>query len=335
MARSSGQKLKLIYLMKIFLENTDNEHAISMKEIIAELGKYGISAERKSIYDDIAALREYGLDIETVRGKSSAYYVANRLFQLPELKLLVDAIQGSKFLTHKKSNELIKKVESFASIYEAQLLQRQVYVANRIKTMNESIYYNIDTLHTAISSNHQISFLYYEWVVDFSQKDKIVKRLKKDGERYQVSPWALTWDDENYYLVAYDSKSAIIKHFRVDKMGDILIEDLAREGKQNFNSFDMAVYSKKIFGMFGGSEETVQLNCHNSLIGVIIDRFGKDVFISPAEENYFNIAVKVVVSPQFIGWLMGFGDLLRVVSPKWLQEDVCKHASKILQQYKD
>ncbi|MGI5824438.1 MAG: helix-turn-helix transcriptional regulator [Bacillota bacterium] len=333
MSKNPRQKLKLIYLMKIFMEKTDGEHSLTMKEIIEELAKYGISAERKSIYDDIAALREYGLDIEAVRGKNSAYYVANRQFQLPELKLLVDAVQGSKFITHKKSNELIKKVESFASVYEAQLLQRQVYVANRIKTMNESIYYNIDTLHGAISANRQISFLYYEWALDFSGGEKIVRRLRKNGERYCLSPWALTWDDENYYLLAYDAEADVIKHFRVDKMNDIIVSDLLREGRQKFDSFDMAVYCNKIFGMFGGEEETVQMVCHNSLIGVIIDRFGKDIFISPADEEHFGIAVNVMVSPQFIGWLLGFGSGIKIISPEWVCEKIRAHTEDVLRQY--
>ena len=333
MAKNAGQKLKILYLMQFLLERTDEKHSVTMNDIINHLSNCGISAERKSIYDDLKTLQTYGLDIVTLRRKTTSYYIANRQFELPELKLLVDAIQGSKFITHKKSNDLIKKVESFASVYEAQLLQRQVYVANRIKTMNESIYYNIDTLHESISLNREISFLYYEWSVDFTKSQKIVQRLRKNGERYKVSPWALTWDDENYYLLAYDNESGVIKHFRVDKMKDIKIADTTRKGKEIFENFDMAIYSKKIFGMFSGEEEMVQLICENSLIGVIIDRFGKDIYISPVDEEHFKTVVKVMVSPQFIGWLSSFGGQIRVEAPSAVQEKVKEHLQDALNQY--
>ncbi len=333
MAKSPNQKLKLLYLMKIFLEKTDSDHALTMKGIIEELQRYEISAERKSIYNDIEALREFGMDIMTCSEPRTAYYVASRLFELPELKLLVDAVQSAKFITHKKSNELIKKMEGLSSAHEAQLLQRQVFVANRIKTMNESIYYNVDSIHNAISCGRQISFLYYEYVVDFSDSQKICRRLKKNGERYILSPWTLTWDDENYYMLSYDEETDDIKHFRVDKMKDIQITDLPRLGQNIFKSFDMAVYSKKIFGMFGGEEEMVSMVCHNSLIGVIVDRFGKDIFISPQDDDHFNVTVKVMVSPQFMGWLMSFGTKIKIKAPLWVAEKIKKHAEDICGQY--
>lgn len=333
MAKNAGQKLKILYLMRFLLEHTDEKHLVTIKDMINHLEGCGIHAERKSIYDDLKAMQMYGLDIVAVRSKTTSYYVANRQFQLPELKLLVDAIQGSKFITHKKSNELIKKLESFASIHEARLLQRQVYVANRVKTMNESIYYNIDTLHESISLNRAISFLYYEWIVDFANPGKIVRRFRKNGERYVVSPWSLTWDDENYYLLAYDNENSIIKHFRVDKMKDIKISEICRKGREIFENFDMALYSKKVFGMFGGEEEIIQLVCDNGLIGVIIDRFGKDVYLAPFDNEHFKVAVKVMISPQFIGWLSSFGGKIRVEAPISVAEKVREHLLKVLSQY--
>ena len=333
MAKNPGQKLKLLYLAEYLLAQTDDKHGVTMNNIVEYLADKGISAERKSIYNDLEALKNYGLDIETDRGKTTYYYVACRRFQLPELKLLVDAVQGSKFITHKKSNELIKKMESLASVHEAQQLQRYVYVANRIKTMNESIYYNVDTLHEAIFANKQISFLYYEWQVDFSKRKKIVRRARKNGKRYQVSPWALNWDDENYYLLAYDAEAEIIKHFRVDKMENIVIEDDCRQGKETFADFDMAVYSKKIFGMFGGREEMVEIVFDNSLIGVVVDRFGSDIYISPQSEDCFKAAVKVMVSPQFLGWLMSFGGGAKLVGPPWVCEKFQNHLAEIAQKY--
>lgn len=310
MPKSANQKLKLLYLLKILLEYTDEEHPLTVAELITHLSGYDISAERKSIYSDIELLREYGIDIEAVKGKSYGYYVASRDFELPELKLLVDAVQSSKFITRKKSAELIKKIEAFASRYQAKNLERQVFVANRIKTMNESIYYTVDYIHSAISSDSKISFKYFEWT---AQKEKV---LKHGGKDYVLSPWALTWDDENYYLVAYDSQAGIIKHYRVDKITGIKIIGERREGAESFKEFDMAIYSKSVFGMFGGSSEYVSLLCHESLAGVVIDRFGNDVAFLKRENGYFEINVSVVLSSQFYSWVFGFGDRMQILSPE-------------------
>ena len=213
MPKSSNQKLKLIYLMKILLERTDETHSITMPEIIEALAAYDISAERKSLYNDIENLRVYGLDvIGTQEDRTYSYHIGNRQFELAELKLLVDSVQSAKFITAKKSNELIKKIEGLASKYEASQLHRQVFVTGRVKTMNESIYYNVDRIHTAIAENSRITFQYFQWNVDKKME------LRHDGALYEVSPWSLSWDDENYYLIAYDGNEGIIKHFRVDKM---------------------------------------------------------------------------------------------------------------------
>ena len=308
MAKSSNQKLKILYLMKIFLEKTDCDHSLTLAEIIDELSKYDIAAERKSLYDDIETLRTYGIDIETTRDTRVRYYVASRLFELPELKLLVDAVQASKFITARKSGELIKKLESFSSTYEAMRLQRQVYVSNRIKTMNESIYYNVDFIHSAINDNKKISFKYYEWTPDKE------KKLRHNGSTYLVSPWALTWDDEYYYMIAYDSGVSKIKHYRVDKMVNIGVSDELREGADIFSDFDMAIYSKQTFGMFGGELASVLIECDHSLAGVIIDRFGTDVTIMPKGEK-FEASIRVMVSPTFISWALGFGGKLKILSP--------------------
>ncbi len=326
MAKSANQKLKILYLMKIFLEKTDTEHGLTLNEIIDELEKYDISAERKSLYDDIETLRVYGLDIEKSRDTRVRYYIANRLFELPELKLLVDAVQASKFITARKSGELIKKLESFSSTYEAMRLQRQVYVANRIKTMNESIYYNVDLIHTAINSNKKITFKYFEWT---PQKEK---KLRHDGAEYKISPWALTWDDEYYYMIAYDSSAKLIKHYRVDKMLQINVTEEAREGNEVFEDFDMALYSKQVFGMFGGKLTTVVMECDNSLSGIVIDRFGNDVTIIP-KQTTFTASVKVMVSPTFISWALGFGGRLKILSPEPVIKMLKDTASEALTLY--
>ena len=203
MAKHSNQKLKILYLMKIMEQNTDDKHGLTMGEIITALRGYGIDSERKSLYDDFDVLRTFGMDIQQRRGKEVRYHLASRDFELPELKLLVDSVQSSKFITHKKSRTLIRKIENLLSRYEAKELQRQVFVANRIKAMNESIYYVVDDIHKAISEDRQISFQYYEWNV------KKQKQLRKNGQVYKVSPWVLTWDDENYYIcLLYTSDAA-------------------------------------------------------------------------------------------------------------------------------
>lgn len=293
------------------MEKTDDNHNITMDEIIATLKDYGVNAERKSIYDDIETLKTYGLDIiGEARQRTYFYRLASRPFELAELKLLVDSVQSSKFMTAKKSNELIHKIESMASRYDASKLQRQVYVTSRIKTMNESIYYNVDIIHSAINANSKIKFQYFNWSVNKEMQKK------KDGSYYEVSPWALSWDDENYYLIAYDEEAKKIKHYRVDKMLKIDLLNQKRDGKELFDQFDIAVYAKKMFGMFGGREEKVCLQFENSLAGVVIDRFGKDVLFHRVDEEHFQIHVTVAVSSMFYAWVMGLGKGAMIIGPQ-------------------
>lgn len=307
----ANQKLKQLYLMKILLENTDETHSMTMPDIVSSLKAYDITAERKSIYDDIEALRLYGMDIIGERaGKTYLYHIGSRDFELAELKLLVDSVQSSKFITAKKSNELIGKIERIASKYEAKQLQRQVFVAERIKTMNESIYYNVDIIHNAIANNVKIRFQYFQWNVDKKQE------LRHDGEYYLISPWALSWDNENYYLIGYDHKAGIIKHYRVDKMLNISETEEKREGKQLFRQFDMAIYAKKMFGMFDGKEQSVRIECVNSFAGVMIDRFGKSVTMIKTDEEYFVVNVTVAVSRQFLSWIISLGDGVVITAPE-------------------
>ena len=282
----------------------------STSDIVEKLSEYGISAERKSLYSDIESLRLFGLDIIGIQeDRTYSYHIGNRPFALAELKLLVDSIQSAKFITEKKSNELIKKLESLASKYEATQLHRQVFVSGRVKTMNESIYYNVDRIHTAIAENSIITFQYFQWNVDKSME------LRHNGALYTVSPWALSWDDENYYLIAYDSTKGIIKHFRVDKMLHITQTGRPREGRQVFKAFDTAIYAKKMFGMYGGDEISVRMECDNDLAGVIIDRFGKNVSLIRLDDEHFSVNVEVALSLQFIAWVIGLGDGIKLVSP--------------------
>ena len=333
MARSSRQKQKLLYLQKIMLEKTDENHGLTIKEIIELLAGYDIKAERKTLYEDLEILQTYGLDICKTRSSTVKYYVGSRDFELPELKLLVDAIQSSKFITHKKSLSLISKLEGLVSHNEGEQLQRQVYVTNRVKTVNEKIYYNVDYIYNAISQNRQINFKYFKWDVDFGGEKKIVKVERKDGKIYTVSPWALCWDDENYYLVAYDAEAEMIKHYRVDKMEYIELTDKERDGGKKFENFDIAKYTKGVFSMFGGEETDVDLSVSNELIGVIVDRFGSNIFIRQESENTFQVSIKAVLSPQFYAWLFGLGNRVKIISPQNAIDEYRTRVEAVKSQY--
>ena len=300
----SHQKLKLFYLMKILLEKTDEEHTITVPEMIAELGKLGISAERKSVYDDLEYLKLFGLDVCSRKTRTHDYFIGSREFELPELKLLVDSVQSSKFITHKKSMELISKIEKLTSEANAKKLHRQVFVTNRVKTVNETIYYNVDKIHDAIAANKQITFKYYD--LDVNRK----KVYRKNGDRYTESPVALTWDDENYYLITYKEKYDDYAHYRVDKMESIEITEEDRVLSEE--PFDLSAYSKTTFAMFGGEETEVSIKFENDLVGVVFDRFGTDVRIVKADEGHFIWTVKVAVSPHFLSWIVSFGKMVEV-----------------------
>lgn len=329
MPKGSNQKFKLYRLAQIMQEKTDDEHYIKMPEIMASLAEYDVTADRKSIYADLRDLSVIGVEVEGEPiGNRYHYHVVNRPFELPELKLLVDAIQSSKFITKKKSNTLIKKLEKLVSKYDAQKLQRQVYVSGRIKTMNESIYYIVDAIHNAISENKKIKFQYYQWNV------KKEMELRHNGAWYHISPWGLSWNDENYYLIGYDSDVGKIKHYRVDKMLHIKLSNESREGKEHFKKLDMADYAKKSFGMFGGKEQTVKLRVKNSLAGVIIDRFGKDVMLIPADGESFTVNVDVHVSRQFLGWVFSLGKDIKIVGPDEVVKQMKMEIERLIKQYK-
>lgn len=334
MAKGPNQKLKLLVLRDILMKQTDEHHGLTTNELIEKLEGYGINAERKSIYDDLRMLENYGCDICSDKTKTVRYYIGSRDFELPELKLLVDAVQSSKFITEKKSRELIKKVGSLASSYDASKLQRQVFVSNRVKTPNEKIYYAVDSIHEAISQNRQITFCYFEWVLSSDKSEKIIKRARRDGKIYKASPFSLAWDDENYYLIAFDSESQSIRHYRVDKMDKVKVTDDKCEGKTAFKNFDMASYSKSVFGMFGGEMTDVKVRVKNHLVGVIADRFGKDVFVTADGEDCFVFSAKVVLSPQFYGWLFALGDEAKLVSPQSAVDKYRQYLDKSLEIYK-
>lgn len=310
MPSGKNQKLKLCYLSRIMLAKTDEDHHLTMPEIQGLLEEYDVTADRKALYRDMDALSTLGIDIigQKTKGGGYDYYVGSKTFDLAELKLLVDAIQSSKFITEKKSKGLIEKLGSLTSEYEAEQLKRQVIVHGRVKTMNESIYYIVDDIHRAIAENKKIRFEYMKW----NTKKKMEKR--KEG-LYEVSPWALSWDDENYYLIAFDNEAGKIKHYRVDKMKNISLTDEKREGRADFKEFNLAEYAKMSFGMYGGEKTRVKIAFKDEMVGVLLDRFGTDISIKAGKEGWSETEVYVAVSNQFLGWIVALGDKVKITGP--------------------
>lgn len=324
-----NQKLKMLYLVKIFSEETDDNHALTMPEIVDRLASYGVNADRKTLYQDFELLREFGFDIIAEHeGRSHYYYLGSRDFELPELKLLVDSVQSAKFITDKKSQQLIRKLESLVSRYEGSQLHRHVLIAGRVKTMNESIYYNVDKIHQAIGQGKQIRFKYFDWNLEKEMEPRY------DGKVYQLSPWTLMWDDEKYYLVAYDAKYNTIIHYRVDKMTNIEVADEKREGHDAFKEFNIAHYTNTLFGMYAGDETKVTIEAENKMVSVLIDRFGKDIIIAPINDTHFRTTVTVAVSKQFFGWIMALDGEIRIVAPAPVVEEMKEHIAYLAELYK-
>lgn len=328
MPRSFNQKLKILYLMKLLQEKTDREHPVSVKDIIQTMEAYGISVERKTVYDDIETLRTFGMKISSRRGKPAGFYLEERTFELPELKFLMDAVQSSKFITEKQSAALVRKLENLASVHEAKKLKSQVFLMPGIKTLNEEIYTNIETIYDAISANRQISFRYYQWTLSRELKPK------RGGERYRVSPGKLLWNNDNYYLMGLDESSGIVKHYRVDKMMDVAVEEEKRSGESVFRDFDMGRFSAETFGMFDGKETILKIRFSNELVGVVLDRFGKKAVLQRSDDTHFFLQTHIRVSGQFFGWLTGLGLGAEIVSPEKVRKEYKSFLTKILKTYK-
>lgn len=320
--------LKTFYLMQILLDRSDEEHplnATALQDILRT--EYGVTINRTTVYTEIAKLEDFGLDIVLQEGRTKGYYIGSRQFELAELKLLVDAVQASKFITEKKSKELISKLETLCSKNEAKQLSNQVMIYRRTKTQNETIYYNVDMIHSAIYRGMQITYQYAEWTV---RKET---ELRHGGAFYEVSPLNLIWDDENYYLIGYDERACGIRHYRVDKMRNMSLTGNARSVDALAQRIDTAAFSRKTFGMYSGVDARVQLRGVSQLAGVVLDRFGTDIWMRPLDKDHFSAQVTVTVSPQFFGWVTAIGKGLEIVGPEEIRQQYRQYMEDILGEY--
>lgn len=326
--KAKNQKLKLMYLAKILREKTDDTHALTMSEILNELAKYDVGAERRSIYDDVAALNKFGIEVLKYQEKGNTYYhCGSRSFELAELHIIIDAIASSKFITVKKSKDLIRKLEDMVSIYDKKLLERDVYVSGRVRNMNESIFYTIDAIQNAIVNNNRIRFQYYGW------DEKGEMKFHHDGDYYDISPWTLVWDNENYYLVGFDSAADDFRHYRVDKMLHTEAINEKRKGAKRFKEKDKNVYSRMRFRMYDGEEQSVTLNCKNGISNVIYDQFGKDIVTQKIDDEHFRARVEVAVSDQFLGWIIALGGSVVIESPKSVRDRLLELMRENMEEY--
>lgn len=324
MPKSEKQKLKILRIAAYLYEKSDETHHVTTSALLAMLEREGFSAERKSIYSDIEALRSFGMDIQITKGRNGGFSLLSREFQLTELKLLVDAVQSSRFITQKKSFELIKKIERLTSVYERQELERDVYIVNRIKNDNESIYYSTDMIHEAMHKDRQIAFLYFNYAPDKS------KAYHNDKKPIRVSPFGLQFDNEKYYLIAYESASGKIKHYRVDKMDHVEMLEEPRDGKEHFQQFDVAAYSNATVKMFSGEVTDVVLECAAEFAGAIIDKFGKQCKFIPTESGRYTVCIQAVPSPALFSWVFTFGGGIRILSPDRAVQDYKKQLQTVL-----
>ena len=328
MAKGEKQKQKLFRLLEIFMKETDEAHGLSMKDIQSRLEDFGISAERKSLYDDIITLGEMGFAIDILPTKPPRYTLRERLFEMSELKVLVDAVESSRFITGETSRKIIEKLRLFAGRYHSGELSRSVYVEDRVKTANDSTLANIDLIHKAINSGNKLVFKYF----DYNKEKK--KTFRHDGRPYTVSPAALLWSEEKYYLVALDEDADRIKNFRVDKMEDLVIHDSKRSEEVLSHNFNPAEYSRKIFGMYGGEEELVTLECRERLSGAVIDRFGTEPTFFSTDFG-FRFSARVMVSPTFYSWVLSFGKDMRIVAPDRVREGLISTLDEVRKAYVD
>ena len=300
--------IRIIELLRFLYQQTDEAHAVTVSEMIEYLKSKGIPSVRQTVYTDLEALDTAGIDIVQIKSTQNRYFIGSRIFEYPELKMLVDAVASSKVISAKKSQALIQKLGQLTSIQQAEQLQRLASLSSRVKPHNEKVYYIIDSIQTAILDQHQISFQYYEYT---PEKKKI---LKHDGYRYILDPYALEWKNDHYYLIGYSHKHKGIAHFRVDRLTSV--EPLDSKF-QPMPDFDVAAYTNKMVDMFAAEHaEQVKLLCSNELMRVIIDHYGEDIEISPYDDTHFTVIIEVNPSGTFYGWVFKFMGKIRILSPQ-------------------
>ena len=325
MPKSDNQKLKIFYILDYLKENSHQNHPVRAAELLSMLERqHNIICDRKTVYSDIAALQDYGVDIVSIPGKNGGYYIASRNFELPELKLLIDAVQSSRFLTEKKSRELIEKLCRECNVYDAQLMRRDVVVSGRVKSMNETIYYNVDAIQEAIGQNRQITFRYFDWGIDG-------KRRYRD-KHYQVSPYGLCQDNENCYLLALSPRYGVTS-YRVDRMSDIKLAEETRVPCTELTGKNLTSHANRLFQMFAGDTTTVKMRFHRELTNVVMDRFGRDTMLIPDGEDHFVFTVNVAVSPMFLSWVIGFGTKAKILHPQSVIEECQELCRQAMEQY--
>ena len=324
MPKSDNQKLAILYVLDYLERESDEKHPVTADMLIAMLDRHNISCERKTIYSHIAALQDYGVDIETRRGKSGGYYIASRIFELPELKLLIDAVQSSRYLTEKKSRELIGKLCKQCNRHDASLMHRGLVIDRRVKSMNETIYYNVDAIQDAISQGKQITFRYFDWGIDG-------KRHFRDRD-YQASPYGLCQDNENCYLLAHSHRHGVT-HYRVDRMWEIRLSEEKRTPCPELTGSNLIQHANQLFQMYSGESQNVKLRFHRSLTNVVVDRFGTDLMMIPDGEDHFVFTVPVAVSPLFLSWVIGFGDKAQILYPQNVVEQCRELCRQVMAQY--
>ena len=308
MPKSDNQKLKILYILDYLQKNSHEGNPVRAAELISMLDRqHNIQCDRKTVYSDVAALIDYGVDIITKPGKNGGYYVGSRNFELPELKLLIDAVLSSRYLTEKKSRELIEKLCNQCNEHDAKLMKRNVLVSGRVKSMNETVYYSVDAIQEAIAENRQISFRYFDWGMDG-------KRHYREKD-YQISPYGLCQDHENCYLLAHSPRYDVTS-FRIDRMSHIQISDTARIPCPELEGKALIDHANRLFQMYSGDAIDVKMRFHKDLVNVVIDRFGPDTMLIPDGSEHFNFTVRVAVSPMFLSWVIGFGKKARIVYPQ-------------------
>lgn len=324
MARTEKQKLTLLYTRDYLARNSHENHPVSARELIRHLETKGLVCDRRTVYSNIRTLQEFGMEIETCPGSKGGFYVVEGAFEIPELKLLIDAVQSARFLTRRKSRELTKKLMNLCNRHDESLLSRQIVVSGRAKSMNESIYYNIDAIQEAIAENRKITFRYFDWGIGHQQRFR--------PGPYEASPYALCVDSENYYLLAHSSRHGVT-HYRVDRMLKITMTNESRTPCPELTGEALKNYGRKVFQMFAGKTERVKLRMVNRLAGVVYDRFGEEIMLIPDGDEHFTFIADVAISPIFLSWVVSFGNEAQILYPEGVREECRKLCRQVLAQY--